>query len=115
MQHVWYLLTVSGERQKVFKIDFLDQIEDKNGWNPPNTKGNEEYTQWLQNVLLKAVAKVTDPNLSSSLYTVRKYLEVRMCNIMINYISDLYVSFHLLVVSRLLDQVRKDIKFFRLR
>ena len=88
-------------------------MEDKNGLNPPNTKGNEEYTQWLQNILLKAVAKVTDPNLSSSLFTVRKYLEVRMCNVMIYYLSDLYMSFHLLVVSRLLDQVTNDIKFFR--
>ena len=90
-------------------------MEDKNGLNPPNTKGNEDYTQWLQNILLKAVAKVSDPNLSSSLFTVRKYLEVRMCNVTIYYISDLNMSFHLLVVSRLLDQVTNDIKFFRSR
>nr|XP_022339462.1 probable ATP-dependent RNA helicase DDX58 isoform X2 [Crassostrea virginica] len=53
-----------------------DQMEDKDGVTPPNTKGNEEYTQWLQNVLREAVAKVTETNLSRSLSTVREYLEI---------------------------------------
>lgn len=43
--------------------------------NPPYSKGNEEYTQWLE-TLLKAVAKVSDSVLSQSMYTVRKYLQV---------------------------------------
>ena len=69
-------------------------MEDKDGVTPPNTKGNEEYTQWLQNVLREAVAKVTETNLSRSLSTVREYLEVRMY--IIRYIlSDLCTSFHL--------------------
>lgn len=44
--------------------------------NPPYSKGNEEYTQWLEITLLKAVAKVSDSVLSRSLYTIRKYLKV---------------------------------------
>lgn len=44
--------------------------------NPPYSKGNEEYTQWLEITLLKAVANVSDSVLSRSLYTIRKYLKV---------------------------------------
>ncbi|XP_065940807.1 antiviral innate immune response receptor RIG-I-like isoform X2 [Magallana gigas] len=43
--------------------------------NPPFSKGNEEYTQWLEISLLKSVAKVSDSVLSRSLYTIRKYLK----------------------------------------
>lgn len=75
-------------------IIIIDQIEDKDGVTPPNTKGNEEYTQWLQNFLREAVAKVTDTNLSRSLSTVKDYLEVRMY-IEMYILSDLCTSFHL--------------------
>ncbi|XP_048727213.2 ATP-dependent RNA helicase DHX58-like isoform X9 [Ostrea edulis] len=53
-----------------------DEMDDKYAANPPTTKGNEQYTQWLQDVLLKAVAKVHDPTLSRSLYTARNYLKI---------------------------------------
>lgn len=52
----------------------LDELGDN--MNPPYSKGNEEYTQWLEITLLKAVAKVSDSVLSRSLYTIRKYLKV---------------------------------------
>lgn len=52
----------------------LDELGEN--MNPPYSKGNEEYTQWLEITLLKAVAKVSDSVLSRSLYTIRKYLKV---------------------------------------
>ncbi|XP_062594929.1 ATP-dependent RNA helicase DHX58-like [Saccostrea cucullata] len=54
----------------------VEDIEDRNALDPPRKKGSEQYTQWLQNVLFKAVAQITDTTLSRSLYTARKYLEI---------------------------------------
>jgi hypothetical protein len=49
---------------------------DKDAVKPPTTKGNEQYTQWLEDILLKSLAKLTKSEATKSLYTLRKYLEV---------------------------------------
>ncbi|XP_062594919.1 ATP-dependent RNA helicase DHX58-like [Saccostrea cucullata] len=51
-------------------------IVDKNAIQPPSTKGNEQYTQWLEDVLLKALAKLSKSEATRSLFTIRKYLEI---------------------------------------
>lgn len=53
----------------------VDRLPDKNALSPPSTKGNEEYTQWLQTSLMDAGVRA-DRDLSPFLFTIRKYLEV---------------------------------------
>lgn len=55
----------------------LDNLSDKNALSPPSTKGNEEYIQWLQTSLMDAGVKA-DRDLSSFLFTIRRYLEVHV-------------------------------------
>lgn len=69
-------------------------MDDKYAANPPTTKGNEQYTQWLQDVLLKAVAKVHDPTLSRSLYTARNYLKVRFHFLLYLYCKTSLIKYH---------------------
>nr|NP_001292234.1 probable ATP-dependent RNA helicase DHX58 [Crassostrea gigas]AGQ42556.1 retinoic acid-inducible protein 1 [Crassostrea gigas] len=52
-----------------------DKLPDKNALSPPSTKGNEEYTQWLQTSLMDAGVRA-DRDLSPFLFTIRKYLEI---------------------------------------
>ncbi|XP_061175548.1 antiviral innate immune response receptor RIG-I-like isoform X1 [Saccostrea echinata] len=51
-------------------------IVDRNAIQPPSLKGNEQYTQWLEDVLLKALAKLSKSEATRSLFTIRKYLEI---------------------------------------
>ncbi|XP_048779866.2 antiviral innate immune response receptor RIG-I-like isoform X2 [Ostrea edulis] len=43
---------------------------------PPATRGNGQYTQWLENGLLKALATFSDSDATRSLYTIKNYLEI---------------------------------------
>lgn len=43
---------------------------------PPPIKGDTQYTSWLEGVLRKAQAKLQDPDMARTLFTIRQYLEV---------------------------------------
>ena len=51
---------------------------DLNAVRPPFVKGNSRYSQWLEGFLRKAQAKLTDPEMTRTVFTIKQYLQVRV-------------------------------------
>lgn len=47
-----------------------------NAIRPQSMKGDTQYTSWLEGVLRKAQAKLQDPDMTRTLFTIRQLLEV---------------------------------------
>lgn len=97
LKTIWYTLEVNAPPKNLdyFKENFLETLigndiskpflfcllcpvgtVDRIAIRPPSIKGDIQYTSWLEGTLRKAQAKLQDPDMARTLFTIRQLLEV---------------------------------------